>query len=275
MRDYYLNNYRMVKIWESAFEGEDEAAAVAATEAAAAAAAAAAAKGKEGNNGFTPDQQKIMDDRLAAQAKDYQGKISKAAEELRALQQRSDLTVTQRKEMEAHLETIQNELLTKEQLADKEKQKLIKKGKEEVDNLTSEVKIWKERFTDSTIQRAIIDAAVESNAFNPEQVVAILRRDTEIVDVLDKDGKPTGVLEPRVKFLDPEGKDGKPAELVLAPNEAVKRMTELGKYFNLFKDAGTGGVGSMSRSTGKTVDAAALAKDTVAYRNYRKEHGPQ
>ncbi|KKK45456.1 hypothetical protein LCGC14_3165440, partial [marine sediment metagenome] len=136
--------------------------------------------------------------------------------------------------------------------------------------LTADRDSWKKLFTNSTIERSITDAAASSNAFSPRQIVAILGRDTQLVEVLDSEGKPTGSLEPKVRFSDKD-KEGKPVTLELSPDEAVKRMREMDEYLNLFRGDGAGGAGLRSQPGGKKPDLKNLAQDPVAWRKARKE----
>ena len=106
-----------------------------------------------------------------------------------------------------------------------------------------QTKLWKNRFTSSTIKTAITDAAVSADAYRPNQIVSLLRGMTELVDAME-DGKPTGDLIPQVRFMGTDA-DGKPKELLLSVGEAIKQMKEdkNGDYGNLFNSGATGGLG--------------------------------
>ena len=260
-KQYYLSD-----VWSPVYE-DDANAAAAAAEAAAAEAAAAAAGGIK----FNEEQQKFVNKLLADDRKKHTVRTEKAIQELEALKKRSSLTEKERKDLEDRIDNMKSELMTKEELAAKERDKLLSRHKEEVTGLTTELDTWKGRFTSSTISRAITDAAVTHDAYSPEQIVALLQTRTQLVEDLDDEGKPTGVLTPKVKFED-VGKDNKPVTLDLSVEEAVKRMSELDKYLNLFKDKGTGGLGGSNRSAGggKT-DAKTIAQDPAKYREARKK----
>ena len=223
--------------------------------------------GDKGNGVFTQDQvDKIIAERLDRQKKQYSTAIS----ELEALKAKSQLTAKERKDLEERIETMRSELLTKEEIAEQEKTKIQRKYKEDVDRLGSERDSWLKRYTDSTIIRSITDAAMSNEAFSPEQIVALLQNKTSLVEALDSEGKPSGELIPKVKFTDAD-KDGKPVTLDLTVGEAVKRMTEIGRYFNLFKGKGTGGAGATNTAGAGGVDIERLKKDPVAYRKARAE----
>lgn len=247
--------------WYSVFDDASDAAA-----ADAAAAAAAAEAAKAGEKTFTQEQ---MNKILADERRKHETRTKTAIEELEAIKAKATLTDDERSDLEKRLESMKNDLLTKEELAKKDKDKLTKKHGEEVEKLTAERNSWQQRFTNQTIERNIIDSSLENDAFVPEQVVAILRPSTRLEEALDDDGKPTGKYLPKVTFEDTD-KDGKPVTLNLSVKEAVKRMTELPKYGNLFKGKGVGGVGGGNTGDGKDADIAALAKDPKAYREARR-----
>jgi len=198
--------------------------------------------------------------------------LNSAVEEIEMLKQKSNLTQKQRTELDDRLETLKNEMLTKDQRATKDKEKILKQHSTEIKTLTDEKDKWQNLYADSTIQRGILDAAITNDAIEPEQIVAIMRHDTRINEELDESGEPTGRLIPVVKFQD-KGKDGKNVELDIPVHEAVKRMKEMDKYFNLFNVKGSGGMGTTNRPSGvKQTSADELArKDPQAYILARKE----
>jgi len=256
--------------FDEASDAADAAEIAAAKEAADAATEAsriAAEKLASGKVEFSAEQQAVID----ASIKTETDKAKRAMQELEALKARTDLTTEARKDVEGRLDTMQQELMTKEELFEKEKKKNKKIYNETVDTLTSERDTWKTKFTNSTIIRAITDASIKNEAFDSDTISAILGPKTELIEALDDDGNPKGEYESKVKFTDPEGKDGKPAELLLTVSEAVKRMSELDKYAYLFKGKGAGGVNLSNSAGGKGASIERLAKDPASYRKARKE----
>ena len=217
---------------------------------------------------FTPEQLVIID----KMETDFSEKSKRTMAELDAIKARTDLTKSQRDEMEKRFDSIQKELMTKEELFEQERKKKDKKYTEELATTQASKEKWKSRFHNASIERTIIDAATANEAFDSDTIIAILRHNTDNIESLNADGKPTGSYTPKVKFTDPEGKDGKPAELILTVPETVKRMTELPKYQYLFKGKGTGGLGANNKS-GKAPDVNALAKGSPKdYRTARKNN---
>lgn len=215
---------------------------------------------------FTPEQEAEISKRLKVE----QEKARRVMGELEAIKARADLTASARTDLENRFQTVQKELLTKEELFAQEKKKQEQKYKKEVETLSSELDIWKTRYQDSTITRAIVDAAAKNEAFDSDAIVAMLRQNTSLIEAVDEKGIGTGQFEVKVKFTDPEGKEG-PTELMLSPAEAVKRMTELPKYQYLFKGRGTGGVGGSGNAQGGQANLNQLVKDPAAYREARRK----
>lgn len=206
---------------------------------------------------------------LAQEKRKHKQTAEKAIEEAKALRTKAQLTAEERDELDKRIGLLQDELLTKEELAKKNEEELRKQHEEHVTNLTVERDRWQQRFTDSTIKRSITDAAATHTAYNPTQIVAILGPNTRLVDVLDENGQPTGELTPKVKFQDVD-KEGKAVTLDLPPKEAVKRMKGMDQYLNLFKIEGSGGAGLSSQPAGKRPDLKSIARDPAAYREARK-----
>ena len=73
-----------------------------------------------------------------------------------------------------------------------------------------------------------------------------------------------------ISFADKDT-EGKPVTLELSPQDAVKRMSEMDQYLNLFKGDGSGGLGASSRPGGKPADIVELSKDPKKYRQARKD----
>ena len=250
------------KVWFPVFEEDLTEEEKAAAEEAARIAAEA---GKAGS--FSQEQVNKL---LAEEKRKGQSRTQKALEELEALKGKADLSSKDRSDLENRIEILNNEMLTKEELSKKDKDKILKQHEKSIMDISTERDTWRQRFTQSTIQRTITDAAAANEAFVPAQIVALLQPKTRLIEALDSEGKPTGNLIPKVEFEDSD-KDGKPIILDITVPEAVKRMKEQEIHGNLFKGAGTGGVGGTNHGKGGNVDLKTIAKDPAEYRRLRKE----
>ena len=218
---------------------------------------------------FTQDQVNAL---VAKEKREGQSRSQKIMDELQALKGKANLTAQERQEFETRIEELNNSLLTKEELAKQQLTKVQKQADAERTALSNERDNWRNRYTESTILRAITDAAVVQKAIMPSQIVAILRPTTRLVEEVNEDGKPTGKFSAKVK-LDDVNEKGEPVTLDLSVDEAVKRMREMEVHQNLFQGDGAGGLGSQSRSVqGKTLTAEQAAKQgPEVYRKFREE----
>ena len=189
--------------------------------------------------------------------------------ELQALQSRSSLTSKEREEQAKRLEDLENQLLTKEQITQKELKKKDQEYQQKLETTAKERDSWRTRYESDTIVRTLTDAAAKHNAYNPAQVVAMLRTDTRISEVV-RDGEPTGEFEIKIKVPTKDEK-GNTIVLDLDPTQAVKHLSESDEYLNLFKSDTQGGFGGRNPNKGGQLTAAELAKDPAAYRQARKE----
>jgi len=239
--------------------------------------AGGAGAGSEGAGGDGGAKKKLLTQGevnaiLAREKRKHQDQTQKAVDELNALKKKANITAEERQELDKRIEVLQNELLSKEELAKKEATKARKKHQGEVEKLSNERDTWKSRFTESTIKRSITDAAVANKAFHPQHIVAILRPSTHLDEVLNKEGEPTGEYEAKVDFDDVDEK-GKPVKLTVTVKDAVKRMRDMEEHQNLFQGDGAGGLGSQNRgSKGKDKTLESAAKEgPEAYRAMREK----
>jgi len=125
-------------------------------------------------------------------------------------------------------------------------------------------KAWQSRYTDELIQRSLSDSATAADAFNPLQIVNLLKPQTELKEV-------EGELVPMVRFQDIDEKTKEPIETLRTPKEAVTRMQELPQLFgNLFKPNVVGGVGAGTGTAGKAIDFSNMTPEE--YQKLRREN---
>lgn len=247
------------------FDDEDDAAAKAAAEA-----AEAAKKKADETKTFS---QEDVNSFLAKEKRKTQDAQKQLATQLQEYKRTAELGGEEKAELEKQIEDLQKQYMTVEERSRQASDKAAKKHLKEVEDLSKEKESWKTRYTRSTIDAAIAQAAVTNKAIAVEQIALMLRPSAKLAEKLDEEGKPTGIYEPRVDFQDLD-KDEKPIMLDLTVAEAVKRMTELSQYGNLFEGGKAGGLGGSS-GTGKKVGQVDLAKiareDPAQYRKLRKE----
>jgi len=220
---------------------------------------------------FTPEQQRFFNNKLATERRKLQEQNQKTIGELKKLQAAQGTTEKQRQELQARIDDLQSQHLTKEELAKKEREKAEKQHKTEKERLISEKDHWQKMYSESTIVRSITDAALLHEAFNPDQLVGMLQNKVKLIEDKDTEGNPTGLYIPKMTFEDHDA-EGKPLRLELTVSEAVKRMKDLpDRYGNLFKSGVNGGVGGNNGGGRvKKEDPSKLSMDK--YMEWRKKN---
>lgn len=223
------------------------------------------AKGKKPQ--LTDEQQAFVNNLLKQEREKYQKSARDAIQELQTLKTRSALNDEERQTLEARIEQLTSDSSTKEENAKREREKIEKKAKVDLDKALEEGTRWKALFTESTISRSITDAAVENQAYAPEQIAAILSPNTKLVEEIGEDNKPTGRFIAQVSMT--VTKDGKTEKKIMTVADAVKHLKETPKHQNLFKAEGSGGLGRPG-SDATIPDLQKLGTDPEAYRKARK-----
>ena len=207
---------------------------------------------------------------LAEERRKAQKGNERTVKELETLRKTANLTTEEKEKLEIRIEDLKNEFLSKEELAKKETKKEADKTKRQLEDLVTERDRWKNLFTSSTIERELVSAAA-ADAYNPDQILKILKPDTRLTEELDAEtGQPTGKLIPKVKFVGKD-KDGKPVQLDLSATEAIKQMKEMQEYGNLFRSGANGGLGGNNAIT-LNLTKGEIPTDPRAYREWRKKN---
>jgi len=216
---------------------------------------------------FTQDEVNAI---MAKNRRNLQTKVTELEGQLSEAKSGS-LTAEEKITLQKRVKELSDSLKTKEELAKQNEEAIKAENEKKISDLQNQLESLQNRYTGETIQRTITDAAVASDAFSPEQIVAILRPNTTLTDELDKDGNPTGNLVSRVKITGKD-QDGKDTELDLKVNEAVEVMKKMPeKYGNLFKSNVKGGLGMNTQGDtgGGSVNPAKMT--TEEYLKARKE----
>ncbi len=207
--------------------------------------------------GFTPEQQKKFNDAIAAERRKQEAKYRKEFEKTELtykelLANSKSLTEKERQTLQVNLETIQGQLRSKEQQAAQEKKELEASYQGKLTVAEQRAISAEQRWRDSTIVRALQDAAVEHEAWSAKQIVTTLKDWTVLVEKLDGSGKGTGHFDVVVNFPDKDSATGQEIQTSKSPSEAVKRMTEIAEFQNLFRKNVVSGVGGNSAIGGLT-----------------------
>lgn len=220
---------------------------------------------------FTPEQQEFINKNFADERRKLKSKNQELITQLEAIKNNVNTSKAEKEALETRIEELRNEFTTKEQLSQQNTTKALKERDKRIKDLEGESGRWKNLFEKTTIETHIVNAAVTNKAYNPQQIVDILSNKTRLAEVLDEENKPIpGAYVPKIK-LNVKDKDGKTTVLDLTVTEAVKQMTEMAEYANLFNSGATSGLGATTTRRGSG-DEDTPPKDPVAYRKWRKDH---
>ena len=216
---------------------------------------------------------------LADDRRKHLEKYTKLEDSYKKILADKNLASEQRVKLETELQDLQKSFRTKEQQAEYERKQQKERYEQELNEARQSATQWENMFKSSVVDRSLLDAATTNEAFNPHQIVEILRPRTKMADHTDKDGNATGQLVPMIDFPDIDEKSGEKIITLRTPEEAVQRMKELPNFYgNLFRANVVSGVGSGAATggalpgTGGRIDPAKLAADPELYRRLRKEN---
>lgn len=185
---------------------------------------------------------------VAEERRKSQVQIQKQIKQLEDLQKSKSLSEKDREGLQSKIEELQNSMLTKEQLAAKDRERLEKAYQTEKESLVKERDTWQTRFVSSTINQAIVGEAMKAKAFDPDAMIALLGPNTRVAEDMDEEGKGLNTFTPKVKYTDADA-EGKRIILDLTVEQAIKRMKDTPKYGYLFESTATGGLGAAPGAT--------------------------
>jgi superfamily II RNA helicase len=209
---------------------------------------------------------------LADDRRKHQEKYKKLEESYKEILADKNLQKEQRAKMEAELADLQKSFRTKEQQAEYERKQERERFEGELETYKTAATKWESLYKNSVIDRSLQDAAVAAEAFNPGQIVGLLRPMTKMQEKTDEAGKSLGDFIPLIDFPDIDEKTGDQVITLRTPEEAVQRMKELPEMFgNLFKANVVSGVGSGSATGGvQSGDGGRVDPTKLTPEQYRK-----
>jgi len=235
------------------YEGEGGDGAGSAGSAGSAAGGSAAGSGNDGGavRTFTQDD---LNKVLAEDRRKHQIKLQELETKLRAALDSNTLTEKDRKALQENLETVQGQLRSKEEQLLVEKKQLQEQYAVQLKEAHEKASFFETLYRDSTVDRALTDAAVKHEAFQPFQLVTQLRPLTKLVPEVDpRTGKPTGKYKPMVEMQTVNQTTGEMETKAYTPEDAVKKMKDdPSTWGNMFRSGVVSGIGSSSATGGLT-----------------------
>lgn len=183
---------------------------------------------------FTQDELNTImaDERRKEQTKAAE-KLNGLQVEVEALRKRGGDTTA----LQAKVEELNSQLLTKEQLAKKKEAEDKAVYEAEQKRLQEKNNAWEEKYMKTVRKTALTSAAAKHDAFDPEQLELILAPVTTVKEKTDNEGKGTGEYEV-VTAITIDGKT-----LTLPVDEAVEKMRAEKRFANQFRAKGQPGTG--------------------------------
>ena len=223
---------------------------------------------------FTDEQQARIDKQFDKRFAKMKTEQQKTIDQLNKFKKTSDMTIEERNKLQVRITSLEESMMTKEEIAVKNRKEADKQHKNEVTTLQKELVTWKDRYSSETIDRAILDAASnnadENPAINPSQIVTILKGHTALIEQT-VDGNNTGEFVPRVKFAGRDS-EGKPMQMDLTVPEAITEMKKMEpEYGNLWKSGLTGGVGSNNTPGSSGIPTEASLSSQEEYMKHRQK----
>jgi len=284
------NSLYLSRPWSACFEGEGAGNGDGASAAAGAGTNAGAGDGVGSSGGagagtgsgapkmFTQDQ---VNGIVAADRRKLEEALKKTEKQYQDLLASQSLTEQERKALQANLEMVQGQLRSKEEQLLLEKKQVEEAYAGKLQEMERKATHFETLYRDSTIDRALQDAAVKHEAWSPSQVVSLLRSQTKMLEETDpKTGKLTGRYKPVVEMQALNTTTGEMETKAYTPEDAVKKMKDTpDTWGNLFKSGVVSGIGAGTATGGLApgqsgrLDAAAINKLTPAqYREIRATH---
>ena len=213
---------------------------------------------------FTPEQQERVNKILADDKRKHQAKFEKLEQNLLAIQEDKSLTDQEKERLTGEIDDLKKSLRTKETQAEVDRKRVEAQYTTELEATKAAAEKWESMFKRSTVERELLDAASQGDAYEASQIVTILQPNTELKEV-------EGKFKVMINFQDIDEKTGDPIETLRTPADAVKRMKELKKFKNLFNSGVVGGIGG-DNVAGKEGDLDVSQLTPEQYRKLRREN---
>jgi len=189
---------------------------------------------------------------VAADRRKLEDALKKTEQQYQDLLKSQSLTEQERKALQENLAVVQGQLRSKEEQLALEKKQVEEAYAGKLQELEKKAAFFETLYRDSTIERALTDAAVKNDAWSPLQIVVQLRSQTKMLEETDsKTGKLTGKFRPMVEMQTLNTTTGEMETKAYSPDEAVKKMKEMPEQFgNLFRPNVVSGIGAGTATGG-------------------------
>ena len=231
--------------------------------------------GGDSNRTFT---QADVDKIVVSRVKKLKEQLQTTESQYERLLKNQNLSTQERNELQNELEAVQAQLRTREEQARYEAKKRETEFQKTLETTKAEAEQYRSLFETQTRDNAIMSAAVQHDAYNPEQFISVLGPRTKIVEEVNEHGEKTGRLVPRVE-VQVTGEDGSTSTELRPVEDAVAQMKdEPEKYGNLFRSNVASGIGEGSNPSaagGRALDPSKVSTEEY-FKNreaYKQQYG--
>jgi hypothetical protein len=215
--------------------------------------------------------QKDLNTFLAEDRRKHQEKYEKLEVSMTKMLEDTNLQKEQRAKIASELQDLQASHRTKDQQREYEVKQERDRFTTELETAKEKVIQWETLYKSSVVDRSLQDAAIEHDAFNPVQIMGLLRPNTRMQEQVDEQGNPLGSFSPVIDFPDTDETTGEKVTTLRTPEEAVQRMKELPHLFgNLFRSNVVSGIGSGSATGGVKSGEGRIDPTKLTAEQYRK-----
>lgn len=189
---------------------------------------------------------------VAADRRKLEEALKKTEQQYQDLLKSQSLTEQERKALQENLSAVQGQLRSKEEQLALEKKQVEESYASRLQELEKKAAFFETLYRDSTIERALTDAAAKHDAWSALQIVVQLRNQTKMLEETDpKTGKLTGKFRPMVEMQTVNPTTGEMESKSYTPDDAVKKMKEMPEQFgNLFRPNVVSGIGAGTATGG-------------------------
>lgn len=194
----------------------------------------------------------------------FRTSLEETEQKLQALQASSVSSTERDEEIEKLRNDLKTQLMTKEQQAAQEKERLKNQHKTELEQVTAELEKMKADNLERDIRGTILQAC-GTDAWNPSQTAQLLRKYAEMVD---------GEVMMRFTAKNDDGKDMDEPGL-FTPSDLVKELQQpkyKDEWGNLFRTNIVQGVGGGTADNANYKPSGPVDYSNMSYAEYKKRH---
>lgn len=193
------------------------------------------------------DVDRIVQERIKRERTKYSDQISQLVSELETVKSQFNGTKEEQDALQARIEELRSKNMSVEEQANRKVKELETTLQTERDSLSNEVEFFKNMHFNYRVEKELYEAAKANDARVPDQLVALLKHNTKVKQVVGDDGKPLpGMWETKTSIKQTK-EDGTEFEVELTPMEAISKLREEpNKWGNQFNSKSSPGVDLMN-----------------------------